>query len=114
MAGSLLSLYQASLETPIDPGFYNFTRVSVYQVMNVYAVKMAGVFMIVTSTMALRTGISKRWMAFLGIALAVALLLSIGTFYWILLVFPLWVLTISIHILLVNLSRTQTGNRAAD
>jgi hypothetical protein len=105
-AGSLINLYQASVETPIDPAIYNYARVTVYQVMNVYTVKMAGVFMITTCTLALRTGIFKRWMAFLGIALALVLLLSVGYLYWIILVFPVWVLLISIHILLVNLGRS--------
>ena len=106
-AGSLLSLYDASLETPIDPAIYNYSRITVNQIMNVYAVKMAGVFMLTTCTLALRTGIFKRWMALLGIALALLLLLSVGFLYWILLVFPLWVLTISIHILLVNLRQPE-------
>ena len=107
-AGSMLSLYEASLESHIDPGIYNYARVTVYQIMNIYTVKMAGVFMLTTCTMALRTGIFKRWMAFLGMALALVLLLSVGYLYWIILVFPLWVLLISIHILLVNLSRSDS------
>ena len=42
-------------------------------------------------------------MALLGYALALLLLLSGGTLYWAPVVFPLWVLLISIHILLANL-----------
>ena len=106
-AGSLLNLYQVSLESSMDPGIYNYARITVYQIMNVYTVKMAGVFMLTTCTLALRTGIFKRWMAILGIALALLLLLSVGFLYWILLVFPLWVLLISIHILLVNLKGSE-------
>jgi len=68
-----------------------------------YALKMAGVFMISTCTLSIRTGIFPRWIAFLGYALAVLLLLSTGFIQWIPLVFPLWVLLISIHILLSNL-----------
>jgi hypothetical protein len=37
-------------------------------------------------------------MAFLGYALALMLLLSVGTIEWIPLVFPLWVLLISVYI----------------
>jgi hypothetical protein len=70
--------------------------------MHTYAIKMAGVFMISTSTISLRTGIVPRWMAYLGFALALMLLLSVGTFEWILLVFPLWVLSISVYILIDN------------
>jgi hypothetical protein len=64
--------------------------------------KMAGVFMMSTCALSLRTGIVPRWMAYLGIALAVFQLLSPGIVYWARLVFPLWVLLISIHILRAN------------
>jgi hypothetical protein len=74
--------------------------------MNVYAMKMAGVFMMSTCTLSLRTGIFPRWMAFLGIALALFLLLSLGFVYWAPLVFPLWVLLISVHILLAYLRKS--------
>lgn len=72
--------------------------------MNVYGIKMAGVFMFSTSTILLRTGVVPRWIAFLGHALAVMLLLSIGIIVWISLVFPVWVFVISVAILLRNLS----------
>jgi hypothetical protein len=87
----------------VDSGIYAFARAIVYQIVNVYALKMAGVFMISTCTVALRTRIFPRWMVFLGFALALALLLSPGYLYWTPLVFPLWVLLISVYILLANL-----------
>ena len=60
--------------------------------------------MISTSTLSIRTGIFPRWMAFLGYALALLLLLSIGYLSWALLVLPLWVLLISCYILYANLT----------
>jgi hypothetical protein len=48
------------------------------QAMNVYVIKMAGVFMFSTSTTLLRTKIVPRWIAFLGYALGVALPFSAG------------------------------------
>jgi hypothetical protein len=65
-----------------------FARAVTYEIMNLYAVKMAAVFMISTSTLAIRTGITPRWIAFLGYALALFLLLSGRYIEWILLVFP--------------------------
>jgi hypothetical protein len=44
-------------------------------------------------------------MAHVGLVLAVFLLLSLGNCDWAPLVFPLWVLLISVHILLANLGR---------
>ena len=93
----------------VESGIYNFGRVVAYEIMTVYTMKMAGVFMISTCTLSLRTGIFPRWMAYLGLALALFLLLSIGFFYWAPLVFPLWVLLISVHILLANLRRQNHG-----
>jgi hypothetical protein len=42
-------------------------------------------------------------MAFLGYTLALILLLSVDSVEWASVVFPLWVLLISVHILLANL-----------
>ena len=69
--------------------------------------------MISTCTLSLRTGIIPRWMALLGLVLALFLLFSLGFFYWAPLVFPLWILLISVHILLANLRRPQGDNTTA-
>jgi hypothetical protein len=74
---------------------------------------MAGVFMLSTSTLSLRTGIIPRWMAFLGMVLALILLLTINLFSWAPLVFPLWILLISVHILLANLRKSKNEPAAA-
>ena len=71
--------------------------------MNIYALKMAGVFMIATSTLGIRTGFIARWITFIGYAVALLLLLSSRHLDGILLIFPLWVLLLSIHILINNL-----------
>ncbi len=103
VAGGIIMVYGATPGKLIESGTYTFGRTVAYQIMNVYALKMAGVFMITTCTLSIRTGIFPRWMAFLGYGLALLLLLSIGYLYWAPLVFPLWVLLISVHILLANL-----------
>lgn len=110
-AGGLAAGVIAGLgKTPawlIRSGIYGVGRGAVYQLVNVYAIKMAAVFMISASTVAIRTLIFPRWMALLGYALALLLLLSTGrVFFWAPLVFPLWVLLISANILASNLSRS--------
>jgi hypothetical protein len=107
IAGGVISLYGATPGMLIDSGIYTFGRTVTYEIMNVYTMKMAGLFMITTCTLSLRTGIFPRWMAFLGLVLALFLLLSTGSFYWAPLVFPLWVLLISVYILLANLRRSK-------
>jgi len=109
VAGGVISIFSAAPDMLIDSGLYTFGRTVTYEIMNVYTMKMAGVFMMTTCTLSLRTGITPRWMAYLGLALALFLLLSTGLFYWAPLVFPLWVLLISVHILLANLGRAESG-----
>jgi hypothetical protein len=70
---------------------------------------MAGVFMISLGTISVRTRILHRGLAFLTYALALFLLLSIGLSMWVSLVFPGWVLIVSIYILVLNLRRKDAG-----
>lgn len=103
LAGGLIRVLGSGTENLIQSGTYALSRAEIYQITHVYGAKMAGVFMISTCTISLRTHIIPRWIAFLGYALALILLLSVGTIEWIPLVFPVWILLISLHILLENL-----------
>ena len=103
MSAGVLVAHTTMPANLVETGLYSFGRIVVHKIMYVYALKMAAVFMISTSTVAIRTGIFPRWMAWLGYALAVLLLLSLGYLYWVPLIFPLWVLLISGHILIANL-----------
>ena len=73
-----------------------------YHVINVYAIRMAGVFMISLGTIWLRTGLMHRGWAFVTYALALVLLLSIGFSLWVTLIFPGWVLAVSVYFLILN------------
>jgi hypothetical protein len=108
VAGGIISMYGTTPAMLIESGLYTFGRTLTYELMTVYTMKMAGVFMITTCTLSLRTGIFPRWMAFLGMILALFLLLSIGFFDWAPVVFPLWILLISVYILLANLRRSKS------
>ena len=57
-------------------------------ILNTYAIKMAGVFMISTATLFLRTRVTPRWMALLGYALALLLLVTISRLSGIIWSFP--------------------------
>jgi hypothetical protein len=103
LAGGLIRVLGTGTENLIRSGAYALSRAKIYQATQVYGIKMAGVFMISTCTISLRTRIAPRWMAVLGYALALLLLLSIGTIEWIPLVFPAWIFLISVHILIENL-----------
>jgi hypothetical protein len=103
IAGGIISVLASGSENLIQSGAYALGRADIAQIMHIYAMKMAGVFMITTSTISIQTRAFPRWMALLGYVLALVLLLSVGTIEWIPLVFPLWVLLISAYILAENL-----------
>jgi hypothetical protein len=104
LTGGLMMAYQAVPEKLMVSGTYTFGRAVTYELVNVYALRMAGVFMFSTCTLAIRIGIFPRWMAFLGYVLALFLLLSIGHYGWAPLVFPLWTLVVSVYVLFANYS----------
>ena len=103
----------ASISAPdelMNSATFRFARAASYIIMNVYALKMAAVFMISTSTVVIRTGIAPRWIAFLGFLLALVLLMGSFFISWSFAVLPFWVFLISVYILIDNL----VGNSKAD
>ena len=78
---------------------FRFARTFSYNLVNVYMVRMAGVFMISTSTVAVSTHFAPRWLTALGYLLAVLLLLGSPFLRWSFVLFPLWVLLLSVQIL---------------
>ena len=67
--------------------------------LNVYSMRMAAVFTLTTVTIARRTKIVSRWLTVAGIATAVVLLVGVGISPWVELLFPAWILAVSIEIL---------------
>jgi hypothetical protein len=103
LAAGLLSSYAIIPDQLIESGLYTFARSVMWRVTNIYAIRMAGVFMISLGTIWVRTHIMPRWLAFLTYGLALVLLVSIGYSLWVTLIFPGWVLIISVYILVLNL-----------
>jgi hypothetical protein len=81
---------------------WTFGRASTYAALNVYAVRMAGVFMISTATISWRTRVLARWLSVLGAVLAVGLLTVVTSDEPVLLLFPAWVLLVSTYLLLAT------------
>ena len=89
---------------------YEFVRRSSHAFVNIFAIKMAAVFMFSTCGIALRTAIFPRWIAFTGFACGLVLLLVIANWGWIVLIFPMWMLVVSVQILFSNL-RSEPGKK---
>lgn len=102
LAGGLLNSYILSPDALVESGVYAYSRAVMYQTINVYAIRMAGVFMISLGTIWLRTGLMQRVWAFVTYALALLLLVSIGYSLWVTLIFPSWVLAVSVYFLILN------------
>jgi len=79
--------------------------------VNVYSMRMAAVFTLTTVTIARRTEIVSRWLTVAGIVAALVLLVGVGFSAWVELLFPAWILALSIDILAASpkVSRDSTG-----
>jgi hypothetical protein len=104
-AGAIVATYARDPSGFADSTTYLFARQTVAQIFGVYALRMAAVFLISQATLWLRTGVMPRWMAFLTFPVALVLLFIVTEVTWIMLVFPGWVLLVSVYILVVSLRR---------
>ena len=96
VAGGLIA--GASLGLP-DSSTLALARNITSGLLNVYSMRMAAVFTLSTVTIARRTQIVSRWLTIAGLAAAVVLLIGVGISPWVELVFPAWILALSVDIL---------------
>ena len=93
---ALVRTYEAAPEQVFDDGGYEFAREAIFTLSNTFGVRMAGVFMLSTGTIWWRSGAVPRWMVGLTYVLAVLQVFGPGISLWMTLVFPVWVLIVSI------------------
>jgi hypothetical protein len=103
LAGGLVSAYALAPKLLDDGGVITFARTVIYTITNIYAIRMAGVFMLSLGTVWLRTRAMPRGFVFLTYLLALMLLIAINLSLWVIMIFPLWVLAVSLYILVVSL-----------
>ena len=82
-----------------------------YTVLFAFATRAAGVFLIATATIGLRSGAFPKWVAWTGFALGLVLLVVVTFWDWAILVLPAWVAVVSIFILLRERSRSRVEGR---
>lgn len=108
VTGSLLVLYANEPNPQIAASYYAIGRTFAREIVINYAIRAAGVFMISTATLFLRTGVLPRWLSFLGFGLALTMLFRVGhidRLGWVVLFLPLWILLISVYVLIDNYRR---------
>jgi hypothetical protein len=93
-------LFAPALED--DEAAWSFGRYVSFTLLSIYAMRMGALFVLSTTTIAVRTGIAPRWLGILGYVVTVALLVGVGINGWVSLLMPAWVLLLSIQILLSN------------
>jgi hypothetical protein len=96
----------------VSEDVWNFGRHSSYIVLTVYAMRMAGAFAIVTTTIGTRLGLFPRWLTAFGWIVAVILLITVQSFAWAVMLFPVWVLVLSVYFLIhepAGQQRTDTS-----
>jgi hypothetical protein len=102
IAGGLISLYDVNPDLVIDSGFLYYGRSMIYKFDNVFATRMAGMFMIAMGTIWVRTRLMPRWLSFSTYLIALVLLIGISFYPWITTFFPAWVFVTSVYILVLN------------
>ena len=112
LVGALLAGVRAGQVQQYDENTVAFGRAVMLEVSNVYALRMAGVFMVSLGTIWLRTGLMPRSFAVLTYALAAVLLFVTSLSLWVTMVFPAWVLAVSVGII-VRTRRGESAVRAA-
>jgi hypothetical protein len=109
VAGGITATYAAGTDNFPGSEVYQFGRTIMGQLFNIYALRMAGVFVISLGTIWLRTGLMPRWLSFLTYLFALILILSTTLSLWMVLVFPAWVFFVSVYIMILNLRHHAPG-----
>ncbi|HYB19212.1 MAG TPA: hypothetical protein VEF71_27600 [Streptosporangiaceae bacterium] len=106
--GLVAEMTAGSAATPV-PATLALGRQITSLLLHVYAMRMAAVFTMSAATITLRTKVVPRWIGLLGIAVAVVLLVSVGLTLWVELLFPAWILLLSVDMLRAGLRRSAAA-----
>jgi hypothetical protein len=109
VAGGLLADPAVQAGHVPTPELWGLERRLTFTLLNVYAIRMGGVFILSTTTIGVRTAIIPRWLVVVGYVAAVVLLFGVGISTWVNLVLPAWAFVLSIVILLETLGETRTA-----
>ena len=112
VAGGILAAASLNPDESLSDDIIVFGRAMMLEISNVYALRMAGVFMFSLSSIWWRTRSMPTWLPLLTIIAGLALLLITTRSLWFTLLFPAWVFSVSIFILtrdLQSMRRRKPG-----
>lgn len=107
---ALLSLYGGSGGVPADEA--RLAGAVSTALLTTFGIRMAAVFTLVVTNLGRRAGMIPRWLLVVGYVAAATLLLAPPRTFWAVLLFPAWVLLLSLQILLVSARARPGGNPA--
>jgi hypothetical protein len=102
LAGAILVGYARDPAGFAASPTYYFARDAIGQIFGVYALRMAGVFLISQATLWLRTKVMPRWLVFVTYPVSLLLLFGFSQSFWVILVFPAWVFLVSTYVLVAS------------
>lgn len=108
LASGALTVYVQHPDLATRSGFLDVVRAISNESMTIYAVRMAGMFLFVLGSIWTRTGLMPPWLVVITFASALLLLVSISLNRWMVMVFPSWVLLVSVFILVRNYRNDHT------
>ena len=106
MSTSLMEMLAGS---NVDVEVFAFGRSTTQTLISVYAMRMAAVFALSVSTVGLRTAALPRWVCYIGYIVGLTLMVAAGNYKWTQLVFPAWVLLVSLVLFLIRPASPDTG-----
>ena len=107
IAGGILVVANSAADENMNRDAIMFGRAVMLQISNVYALRMAAIFMISIATIWLRTRLMPKWLAVATYIMALVLLLVVSFNLWVTLIFPGWVFFISVLILVINVQSSR-------
>lgn len=102
VTAAMVETYNANPDGMVGSGLYAFDRSLAAHLANIFAVRMAGVFMISAATIWSRSRTMPRWVTLATYALAFVQLVTVSYSLWVALIFPGWTLGVSLYILVAN------------
>jgi len=107
---SLVAANRLDAAPPLSATTLETFRSLSFSFLFVVGARAAAVFMMVTSTIALRSRVFPRWLIILGYVIALVMLLSLSLMQWIVLLFPAWVFVLSLIILNAEIGVARADN----
>ena len=111
VAGGILAVASLNPDESLSDDIIIFGRAMMLEISNVYALRMAGVFMFSLSSIWWRTRSMPKWLPPVTVVTGLALLLVTSRSLWFTLLFPAWVFSVSLVLLVRDLKSSGRGQR---